>query len=80
MKLTFLHLDSLGFEKLTQFLDLLLELSNEFRVRVLVNNGFADNLFGAVSVPGEWGEFHSVIHSRVVAIKNAYLKVLSVSS
>lgn len=45
-----MHLDSFGFEELTQLLDLLLELSNEFRVGVLINNRLAHNLLRAVSV------------------------------
>lgn len=48
--LTFLHLNPLGLEEFTQLLDLLLELSDEFRVGVLVNNRLAHNLLGTVRI------------------------------
>lgn len=47
---TFPDINAFSLEQLAQFVDLLLELSNEFRVRVLVDHGLADDLLGAVGV------------------------------
>lgn len=52
-KLTFLHLDALGFEQFAKLLDFLLELADELRVGVLVDDGLADDLFGTVRVSGK---------------------------
>lgn len=53
---TFVHFDSLCFEELTQFLDFLLELSNEFRVGVLINHSLAHNLLRSVRVSASVNE------------------------
>ena len=47
-----MNFDAFGLEQLAQFLDLLLEFANEFRVGVLINDGFANDLLGSVGVPG----------------------------
>lgn len=49
-KITLLNLDSFVLKQLAKLLNLFLELSDEFRVGIFVNNSFADNRLGSVSV------------------------------
>lgn len=46
-----MHFDPFGLEEFAQLLDLLLELADEFRVGVLVDDGLAHDLLRPVGVP-----------------------------
>lgn len=47
---TFLHLDAFSLEQLAKLEDLFLELADELGVGVLVDDGLADDLLGAVGI------------------------------
>lgn len=49
-QLTFLHINTLLFQQFSQFLNLFFEFSDKFRVRVFVDDGFANYLFRSVCV------------------------------
>lgn len=51
--LTFLHLNTLLFQELTQALNLFLQLTDELSISVFIDNSVAADLFGAVSIPVE---------------------------
>lgn len=48
--LTFLNFNAFGFQEIAQFLYFLLKFPYEFSIGILVDDGFADNLFGAISI------------------------------
>lgn len=50
---TFLHFNALGLQEIAQLLYLLFELTYKFSVGVLVDDGLANDLFGAIGITAE---------------------------
>jgi hypothetical protein len=49
-EITFFDLDAFVLQQFPELLNLLLEFSDELRVGILIDDGFADNLLGSVGV------------------------------
>ena len=46
-KLTFFHLNALGFQQKSQPANFIFQFPDKLGVRILIDNGFADNLLGS---------------------------------